>query len=114
LMDGQLVTSQQVDLDVGTNRFVLPLDPLSPGHHLLRVQVEADDDTIAQNNSAGALIVVTGPPSVLIVEGSPGEGQYLSDALKSTGLNVDTGSPVAAPLDLTTLLNYASVVLVNV
>ena len=59
-MDGNLVTTQSLDLDPGTNRFVLPLDPLQPGHHLLRLQVEADADTITQNNSAGALIVVTG------------------------------------------------------
>ena len=114
LMDGQLVTSQSLDLDTGTNRFVLPLDPLQPGHHLLRLQVEADADTIEQNNAAGALIVVTGPPAVLIVEGSPGEGQFLADALKTSGLNVEVGSALSAPLDLTTLRNYASVVLVDV
>jgi Mg-chelatase subunit ChlD len=114
LMDGQLIATQSLDLDQGTNRFVLPLDPLQPGHHLLRVQVEADADTISQNNSAGALIVVSGPPAVLIVEGSPGEGQFLSDALKASGLTVDVGSPLSAPLDLTTLRNYASVVVVDV
>jgi Mg-chelatase subunit ChlD len=114
IMDGRLITSQDVDLDVGTNRFVLPVDPLQPGHHLLRLQVEARDDTLAQNNSAGALIVVSGPPSVLIVEGTPGEGQYLADALRASGLKVDVGDPLTAPLDLTTLRNYASVVLVDV
>jgi Mg-chelatase subunit ChlD len=114
LMDGSLVTSQQVDLDEGTNRFVLPLEPIAPGHHLLRLQIEADSDSLPQNNSAGALIIVTGPPSVLIVEGSSGEGQYLADALRASGLKVDVGSPLSAPLDLTTLRNYASVVVVDV
>ena len=32
LMDGQLIATQSLDLDQGTNRFVLPLDPLQPGH----------------------------------------------------------------------------------
>ena len=54
LVDGQLVATQQVDLDPGTNRFVLPIEPLPPGHHLFRLQLEADADTIAQNNSGGA------------------------------------------------------------
>jgi Mg-chelatase subunit ChlD/uncharacterized membrane protein len=114
LMDGQLLTSQQLDLDPGTNRFVLPIEPLAPGHHLLRIQVEADADTLTQNNSAGALVIVTGPPSVLVVEGTPGEGQFLTDALRSSGLSVDVGSPLSAPLDLTALRNYASVVIVDV
>src|SRR5205807_7128638 len=39
---------------------------------------------------------------------------YLVDALKSSGLNVEVGSPTSAPLDLTTLRNYASVVLADV
>jgi Mg-chelatase subunit ChlD len=114
LMDGQVLTSQQVDLDQGTNRFVIPLEPISTGHHLLRLQVEADADTLSQNNSAGALVVVTGPPSVLVVEGTPGESQFLVDALKTSGLNVEQESPLSAPLDLGTLRNYASVVLVDV
>jgi Ca-activated chloride channel homolog len=114
LMDGQVLTSQQVDLDQGTNRFVIPLEPISTGHHLLRLQVEADADTLSQNNSAGALVVVTGPPSVLVVEGTPGESQFLVDALKTSGLNVEQQSPLSAPLDLGTLRNYASVVLVDV
>ena len=29
-----------------------------------------------------ALVVVTGPPTVLIVEGAPGEAQFLADALR--------------------------------
>jgi Ca-activated chloride channel homolog len=114
LMDGQVLTSQQVDLDQGTNRFVIPLEPISTGHHLLRLQVEADADTLSQNNSAGALVVVSGPPSVLVVEGTPGESQFLVDALKTSGLNVEQQSPLSAPLDLGTLRNYASVVLVDV
>ncbi len=114
LVDGELVVSQDLDLGSGTNRFVVPIDPLPPGHHLLRLQLEADADTITQNNSAGALVVVSGPPSVLIVEGAPGEGQYLAEALRTSGLSVDVGSPLSAPLDLTALRNYASVVLANV
>ncbi len=114
LMDGQLRTSQQVDLDQGTNRFVIPLEPMATGHHLLRLQVEADADTLSQNNSAGALVVVTGPPSVLVVEGSPGESQFLVDALRTSGLTVEQDSPISAPMELGTLRNYASIVLVDV
>src|SRR5918912_287662 len=114
LMDGALITSQDVDLDQGVNRLVLPLEPIPAGHHLLRLQIEPDQDTIIQNNTAGALVVVTGPPSVLVVEGSSGEGQYLADALKSSGLKVDLGSPVSAPLDVASLRNYAAVVLADV
>jgi Mg-chelatase subunit ChlD len=114
LVDGALAATQQVNLEPGMNRFVLPLEPLPPGHHLLRLQLEADADTMPQNNSAGAFTVVTGPASVLLVEGAPGEGQFLADALRAAGLKVDVGSPLSAPLEFASLRNYASVVLANV
>ncbi len=114
LVDGGLAASQDVDLEPGINRFVLPLEPLAAGNHLLRVQVEADQDTLSQNNSAGALVVVTGPPKVLLVEGTPGEGRYLAEALRASGVRVDVAGPVAAPLELGALRDYASVVLANV
>ena len=56
LVDGQLVTTQQVDLLPGVNRFVLNQDPLSAGQHQVRLQVEPDVDTLPENNSAGAVI----------------------------------------------------------
>lgn len=114
LVDGALAATQEVELASGTNRFPLVLEPLSAGHHLLRVQVVPEVDTLPQNNSAGALVVVTGPASVLIVEGAPGEGQYLADALRTNGLNVDLRSPASAPLELGALRGYTSVVLANV
>ena len=114
LMDGTLVSTQDVDLDQGINRLVLPLEPIPAGHHLLRLQIEPEIDTIPQNNAAGALVVVSGPPIVLVIEGSPGEGQYLADALRSSGLKVEVASPVSAALDVASLRNYASVILANV
>src|SRR5919197_3646429 len=114
LMDGTLVSTQDVDLDQGINRLVLPLEPIPAGHHLLRLQIEPEIDTIPQNNAAGALVVVSGPPIVLVIEGSPGEGQYLADALRSSGLKVEVASPVSAALDVASLRNYASGIRANV
>ncbi len=114
LVDGALAASQQVTLEPGVNRFVQPLEPLSSGHHLVRVQVEADDDTMTQNNSAGGLVMVSGPPRVLVIEGTPGEGQFLADALRAAGIQVDLSSPTGAPLELAGLRDYASVVLADV
>ncbi|MBV9173893.1 MAG: VWA domain-containing protein [Chloroflexi bacterium] len=114
LVDGQLVGTQQVDLQQGVNRFVLNEDPLQAGQHQVRLQVESEVDTLPENNSAGAVIVVSGPPKVLIIEGAPGEGQFLADSLRSSGLTVDVSQIANAPLDPNVLRDYASVVLANV
>lgn len=114
LVDGQLAGTQEVSLDSGTNRFVMVTEPLKTGNHVVRVQVEPDVDTLSQNNIAGALVVVNGPARVLVVEGTPGDAQYLAEALRANGLRVDVASPASAPLDLSMLRGYAGAVLANV
>ncbi|MBV9582690.1 MAG: VWA domain-containing protein [Chloroflexi bacterium] len=114
LVDGSLASTQNVTVEPGTSRFVLPVDPLGNGHHVLRVQLQADQDTLAQNNSAGAYVIVQGPPRVLVVEGTSGEGSYLTDALRAMGIDVDVTSPDGGALDSDNLLSYASTILVDV
>jgi uncharacterized membrane protein len=92
----------------------MPVEPLATGNHVLRVQVQADADTLPQNDSAGAYVIVQGPPKVLVVEGSPGEGRFLVDALRAMGLVVDVTAPDGAALDAQSLLSYASTLLVDV
>jgi len=114
MVDGRLAGSQDVTIQPGTSRFVLPVEPLTNGHHVLRLQLQADADTLVQNNSAGAYVIVQGPPKVLVVEGTPGEGRFLVDALRAMGLAVDVTGPDGAALDAAGLLTYASTVLVDV
>jgi len=114
LVDDRVAATQATDLDQGVSRFVIPMEPLPPGHHVLRLQLEADQDTLPQNNTAGAYVVVSGSPRVLIVESAPGEGQFLADALRTAGLQVDLAESHTAPLAPDQLRGYASVVLANV
>jgi Mg-chelatase subunit ChlD len=114
MIDGRLAGSLDVTVEPGSSRFILPVEPLANGHHVLRLQLQADEDTQVQNNSAGAYVIVQGPPRVLVVEGSPGEGRFLVDALRAMGLLVDTTAPDGSALDAQSLLSYASTVLVDV
>jgi Mg-chelatase subunit ChlD/uncharacterized membrane protein len=114
MVDGALAGTMDINVQPGTSRFILPVEPLANGHHVLRVQLQTDQDTLTQNNSAGAYVIVQGPPKVLIVEGTPGEGKFLADALRATGIQVDITTPDGAALDSSSLLSYASTVLVDV
>lgn len=114
LADDRLVGSQDVQLQAGPNRFVMPVDSLPIGTHVLRLVMQADGDPRPQNKTGGAYVIVDGPPRVLIVEGSAGEGQYLASALQASGLLVDTLRAQSGPFQPDTLNNYASVILANV
>lgn len=114
LSDNRVLQSLTVELEPGTNTFRLPQEPLPPGFHLFKAQIEFDQDTFAQNNEGGSYTVVQGKPRVLVVEGETGEARFLADALNAGGLQTDVRAAVAAPLDLSGLRAYESVVLVNV
>jgi Ca-activated chloride channel family protein len=114
LADGRLLATQQVNLTQGANSIVMPQEPLPSGFHLFRVQIEANADTYIQNNEGGSYTVVTGKPRVLLIESEGGETQFLAEALRSTGMEVDVRSTQTAIIDLPTLRGYESVVLANV
>lgn len=114
LADDQLIATQDVQLTQGENRFIMPVDGLQQGTHVLKVLMDTQADPRPENKSGGAYVIVDGPPRVLVVEGTPGASQYLVDALRSAGLQVDTTSAQQGPFQTDTLNNYASVVLADV
>jgi len=114
LADGKLLATQNVDLTQGANSIVMPQEPLGPGFHLIRVQIETDADSYVQNNEGGSYTVVTGKPRVLLIESVAGETSYLAEALRSSGLETDVRQTSNAIIDLPTLRGYESVILANV
>src|SRR5207253_3168229 len=76
--------------------------------------LEADQDTLAQNNEARAVVEVQGPPRVLIVEQRPGEAAVIASALSSTGMRLETRPVAELPDQLDVLGSYAAVVLADV
>ena len=114
LGDGILIRSQDVQLTEGNNRFTIPIEAEEAGFRRFRAQIIPDDDTRLQNNEASAFTVVHGPPHVLIVEGSPGEGDNLAEALRAAEAEVTLLPPERMPTTLPELASYEAVVLANV
>ena len=118
--DGQLIYSQQVHLQTGTNRFLVPVEPGevgtagSVGFRRFEAQILPDADTRLQNNSASAFTVVHGPPSILLVEGNPEDGKSLSEALISAEMSVTAIALSDLPTTLPELAAYDAVILANV
>lgn len=114
LVDGRVMHTESITLHQGTNTFLLPHDPLPPGFHSLKVQLNADGDSLAENNEGISYLTVEGRGRLLIVEGEPGEARYLAEALRAGGLVVDVGAPNAMPTDLSSYRSFDGIVLVNV
>ncbi|MBN1660228.1 MAG: VWA domain-containing protein [Anaerolineae bacterium] len=114
LGDGQLIHSQDVRLQPGTNRFLVPVQAGAAGFRRFRAQVIPDADTWLQNNEASAFAVVHGPPRVLLVEGTAGDGDNLASALRAAEMDVSVVDPASLPATLPELAAFDAVVLANV
>jgi hypothetical protein len=112
--DGQLIHTQNVRLQPGSNRFLVPVEAGESGFRRFQAQILPDADTRLQNNIASAFTVVHGPPHVLLVEGAPADGANLADALEAAGMQVSRVSPSSIPGTLAELAVYDAVILANV
>ncbi|RPI48514.1 MAG: VWA domain-containing protein, partial [Chloroflexi bacterium] len=117
LGDGQLIHSQEVRLQPGTNRYLVPVEATDAGptgFRRYRAQILPEADAWLQNNEASAFTVVHGPPTVLLVEGQPGEGDNLAEALRAGGMQVTAAPPGEITTTLAGLAGYDALVLANV
>lgn len=112
--DQEVIVDQVQELQVGTNRLSVTVQPGEPGFQRYRVQIEPQNDARVQNNEAAVLVQVQGPPRVLLVEGEAGEARNLQDALDAANVAAERVAPDAMPTDLAGLSAYEAVVLVNV
>ncbi|OGO34645.1 MAG: hypothetical protein A2Z16_09430 [Chloroflexi bacterium RBG_16_54_18] len=120
--DGVMVQSRELELSPGKTlvQFEVDLQALVNENtdlrkfHRFKVQVLPDTDFRLQNNEAYAFTIVHGPPAIMVVEGQPGDGQNLIDALEAAEMNVSTVSASEIPTLLPEMANYQAVILVNV
>ncbi len=118
--EGALVKSIEIRLLPGSNRVTIPMNAATSQlddvglFRRFHVQVIPAADTRLQNNSASAYTIVQGPPSILVVEGGPGDGRNFAEALQAASMNVSLSTPAEMPSSLNELVNYEGVVLVNV
>jgi uncharacterized membrane protein/uncharacterized protein YegL len=112
--DDRELTSQQVTLSRGENRFALRSLAKAPGLHRYRAELYADGDEVSANNAAYAFSRVSGPPKVLLVEGGDGEAQNLASVFDSGLIAYDRIIPEMLPQELADYTAYDSIVLANV
>lgn len=118
LRDGELLSSQQVQLKEGTNVFDLHDALADGGTHQYAVSIEPASgsaaDTFAANNTAYGFTQVDAPGKVLVVRGNPRERDYISQSLLENNIQTETALPDNLPGTLGGFNPYDCVVLENV
>src|SRR5262249_9592115 len=72
-VNDQPIADQSVSLEPGSTDLAFSAQAPQAGLLSVRATVDANQDTLSQNNSARSVVEVQGPPRVLIVEQRPGE-----------------------------------------
>ncbi|MFZ5824345.1 MAG: glutamine amidotransferase, partial [Bacillota bacterium] len=109
-----LLETRPLTLHPGDQQVRITMDNLPSGYHRLWATLEAEQDTLTQNNESAVLVNVQGAPSILVVEGFPGAGTNMKRALESTGMVVDLRTPDGLPTHGPQFARYASIVMVDV
>ncbi len=112
--ESEVVSEQKIMLKEGRQTFSFPVQAETGGFVRYEAEVDAPNDGRKQNNQAAALVDVQGEPRILIVEGAPGDGQNLKDALAAARMNPTVVAAQAMPVALADLGGYDTVVLANV
>ena len=110
----QLLGEQAVRLAKGKNLFSFPQSLGQAGFYSYEVQIEADGDSIPQNNRASGFANVRGDPRVLIVSSDPERDAPLANALRGAKLEVELGDITALPGSLAGMQAFDTIFLGNI
>ncbi len=112
--NNQFLGKQKVEVAAGKNLFSFPQTLAEPGFYNYDVQVEAEGDTVPQNNRANGFVSVKGDPRILVISADPEADKPLLEALQSSRIQIDSVGINRVPGSLAELQSYDSIFLSNV
>jgi Mg-chelatase subunit ChlD len=113
LRGDQVIATGTQRMTAGLNRLMVRDRATEPGSQTYRVRVRAAaDDPVPENNTARALVGVTGPRPILHL--TPTATSALTPLLKAGGLDVRSMPPERFNFTLEELSGYSAVILENV
>ncbi|MEE8467100.1 MAG: VWA domain-containing protein, partial [Planctomycetota bacterium] len=108
------IQEREVDLQIGRNLLTLDKVRLDEGFHEFEAVVEAQGDTILENNVARGVVRVTGRPKVLLIERDERQARHLEEGLADEEIEVEVRPESGVPDDINDLLNYDVLILSDV
>lgn len=115
LYSGRSLKGQkQVNLQKGENSLVFSDQGVESGIKSYRVTVEAEKDTVSVNNTYSAFTTVEAPSKLLVVEGEKKESKEFVKILKACNYDYEVVTPSGVPAKVTDMLQYKSVILLDV
>lgn len=114
-----LVASETHELSAGQTTLSFRQQVRQPTEFAVRIRrpdgaAAAFQDTLAENNSSGALVFTSGRPRVLLIERQPERARNLEWAMQEEGIQIETRPAAGMPQSLTELQDYQVLMLSDV
>ncbi|MBL9138258.1 MAG: VWA domain-containing protein [Verrucomicrobiales bacterium] len=110
----QLLGTQQVELQPGKNLFTFPQTLEQTGFHTYDVRIDAQGDSVPQNNRATSYTDVRGDPRILVVSSDPSADRPLAEALVASKLDARVVDIAGFPSTLPEMQSYDAIFLNNI
>jgi Mg-chelatase subunit ChlD len=108
------VARQTVQLVAGENELRLRQTADSGRMVEFTVRVSGFEDTLLDNNAAGAMVFAQGRPRVLLIDSQPRTARHLARALAQQQIDMDIRPPQGMPVSLAELQGYELLIVSNV
>jgi Mg-chelatase subunit ChlD len=112
--NGEFLGSQVVRLSAGKNVYTYKQSLEQSGIHVYQASIDAEGDTIEENNRAVGTVVVRGRPLVLLAEKDRAQAQTLAAALRAQHVDVEVVEADRIPKEAAGFQKYDGVILSNV
>lgn len=108
------LSEQTVQLQKGTNRFVLRDRAVSGGFKSYNVLIEPEKDSQPKNNEAACFTNITAKPRLLVIEDNKGESDELVKMLKASSADYTVTNAKTAPGNIQDMNAYKAIIACNV
>ncbi len=114
VLGNTVAADKKITLSPGENTFSVKLNPTQSGLLTYQAELVPAEDTLARNNLYPFCVQVVTGETILLAEGTEGNGQALEALLREEGFSTQRLSASRLPTDMSALSQYAVIVLMDV
>lgn len=112
--DNELSGEREINIEKGKNRFVFSDVAQGSGFKTYKAVITSPVDSLTQNNEYSTFTEIQGTPRILLIEGESGQGREIYKLLEASSIEVDYIKDKEAPISLSELVKYKTIVMSDV
>lgn len=109
-----LAGQKEISIEKGNNKFIFKDTADQSGFQSYTAVIDAQNDSITQNNEYSTFTNITGSPNILLIDGQSDGGREIYKLLSSAKLNIQHIKDTEVPHSLSELSKYSTIIMSDV